>query len=340
MAQQKDPQPSQEELDAIIRAGTTPVDDDDDNTPADYGNEVVDEDPEPEPEPAPEPEPEPKDEPKDPEPEPKEDEPKDPDAEEPPKDPEPEPEPEPEPGKKGKEPRIPKSRFDEVNERRKAAEKRAAELEAELNGKKPEAEKIDFDFDAKEKEYMDAVLDGEAEKAQALRREIREAEQQLYRQSATEVADQTVSTKESNTVLAQAIADAEQRFAELDANSEGFNEELAEEVLAMQRGYIEAQKLSPAAALRKAVDRVARSEGLTDRMAEPDPEPEPETPAKAPEPKPTEQQTREKLAAAEKQPPAMPAGKEEPAIDLDNISEEEYDALPESTIRRLRGDFA
>jgi hypothetical protein len=59
---------------------------------------------------------------------------------------------------------IPKKRFDEVNQRRKAAEDKLAQFERE-NKAMQQAQDATYDFDAKEKEYLDLVLDGKTEEA-------------------------------------------------------------------------------------------------------------------------------------------------------------------------------
>ena len=74
---------------------------------------------------------------------------------------------------------VPKSRLDEVLAKQKALEKQLDELRAQKQepGEAPEA----YDFDAKEVEYQNLVLDGEAQKAAALRKEIRAAERAQLR---------------------------------------------------------------------------------------------------------------------------------------------------------------
>ena len=88
--------------------------------------------------------------------------------------------------------RIPKSRFDEVNERRKLAEKRLAELEAK-EAAEAAARQGDFDFDGKEEEYMHAVVDGDFAKAKQIRTEIRNAEKTLFQSEATSGDQKTVN---------------------------------------------------------------------------------------------------------------------------------------------------
>ena len=53
-------------------------------------------------------------------------------------------------------------------------------------------------------------------------------------------------------------------------------------------------------------------------------------------------QVSKKLKAADSQPPELPgessAAKGEKALDVHNMTAEEFDALPEATLKRLRGD--
>jgi hypothetical protein len=86
---------------------------------------------------------------------------------------------------------IPRRRFDEVNQRRKAAEDKLAQIERE-NKATQQAQDATYDFDTKEKEYLDLVLDGKTEEAIALRKKIRAAERTEFQRVATEQA-QTVS---------------------------------------------------------------------------------------------------------------------------------------------------
>ena len=68
---------------------------------------------------------------------------------------------------------VPKARLDEVLAKQKALQKQLDEMTA-ANVKTAEAPDA-YDFDTKEVEYQNMVLDGETEKAVALRREIRKA---------------------------------------------------------------------------------------------------------------------------------------------------------------------
>ena len=50
--------------------------------------------------------------------------------------------------------------------------------------------------------------------------------------------------------------------------------------------------------------------------------------------------TKKKIEAAESQPPALKGkNKVEKKVDINNMSVDEFDALPAETLKRMRGDF-
>lgn len=236
-------------------------------------------------------------------------------------------EPEPEPAR---EQRIPKSRFDDVNERRKAAERRAAELEAQL---KQQAPRSDYDFDAAEDAYADALLEGDKEKARSIRREIRAQEMAQAQALAQAEANQARELTHTELDFRQTCQALEAEFPVFRDGSEEYDQELVDEVVDMQAGFV-SRGYSPAAAMRKAVNYVARANGIV-----------PVSERQAPTPQPTALATprstvKSKLDAATKQPP-MQGGTSggEVAPDYKNLSDSEWDALPAATKARLRGDL-
>ena len=288
--------------------------------------EELDEAPVEDPEEEPEAE-EPEEEPEAEEPEAEEaEEPEEPEAEEP----EPEPAPQAE-----KQHSIPKYRFDEVNERRKAAERRARELERQQELNDP-SKAIDFDFDAKERRYAELVMDGDHDKALELRREIRQAEQTAYRVMAEHQAEQTRESTKEELAFDSAVAELNAAYPAFDPSAEGYNKALVDEALDLHAGFV-SRGYTPASALRKAVLYVAAMNDLRPAGEEPATPSLNEAP-KAAAKKKTD--VKAKLEAASKQPPRQKgvgvAG--EKKIDLDSMSEEEFDALPEATKARLRGD--
>lgn len=235
-------------------------------------------------------------------------------------------------GARKDEPRIPKSRFDEVNERRKAAERRLKELEESAKA----AEKgIDFDFEAKEAEYMEAVLDGDREKALAIRREIRAAESKLYEQRAQQTASQTREQTKAELELQRAIEEAKSQYPAFDDTSEAYSQDLTDEALELFNGFV-AQKYEPAAAMRKATRMVAKLYGLDAASSGESADESAERPHQT---RPKSGQVERKLKTAQRQPPQPSSRTEDRALDVMRMPESEFEKLTEAELRRLRGDM-
>ena len=299
-------------------------------------------------EPVEEPKEEPKEEPTE---EPKEEpteEPKDEPTEEPKEEPEDKPRDE-----KGRfEAKIPKSRFDEQvgKERaaREAAEARAAELERQLRSqeavkiKTQEIEGIEATITELETKHAELLLDGNSKEAAAVMKEIRHAERQIARAEADALADrrisQTLEAQKFDTVVARLEAD----YPQFNPESEAYDSDLVELVLTKQQKLMQNEGLSPSQAMEKA------AKGVAERFAKA-PEPAKDdtkglAAAKAEDRK--QQQLSKNLDTIKKQ----PANMKESGIDSDkagvtalpdvmSMSQDEFNALPESTKAKLRGDF-
>lgn len=236
-------------------------------------------------------------------------------------------------------PMIPKARFDQVLNKNKALQAKLAALEAKTaKSDEGEEEAEAYDFDAKEAEYQDLILDGETKKAAELRREIRAAER------AEIMAEVNKSTTESNAQdrVADALQDAAQEWYDayppLNPDSANFDKDLTADIVRVRNGLI-ASGSNAVDALNEAVELQLARRGLI--------EPEGQTKEK---PKPAARQKRKKNTVAEK----LKAQRSQPAeqngegaatratedeIDLDKLSDEEFDALPAKTLARLRGDI-
>ena len=105
---------------------------------------------------------------------------------------------------------VPKARLDEVLAKQKALQKQLDEMTAQ-NEKSAEAPDA-YDFDSKEVEYQNMVLDGETEKAVALRREIRKAERAQLEFEMRQEMNQTVSQDRQMTALQNAAAAMEEAY--------------------------------------------------------------------------------------------------------------------------------
>jgi hypothetical protein len=242
---------------------------------------------------------------------------------------------EPEPDKKEAPKMIPKSRLDEVLAQNKALKKRieqSEKVQKEIE-EAPEA----YDFDSREEEYMDAVLDGDKDKAKAIRKEIRQAEASKMESELTRDIEQKVTRSSTETAIQDAAHAIEEAFPIFDSNSDDFNEALTAEVNKYMTGFVQSGQ-NPVEALEEATTYVLQKNNMLDASTESVPtlgNTDPTAKKKA--------QVSKKLKAAESQPPDLPgessANKGEQPYDLNNMTEEEFDALPEATLKRIRGDI-
>tara|TARA_R110002074_G_scaffold104797_1_gene226448 strand:+ start:900 stop:1925 length:1026 start_codon:yes stop_codon:yes gene_type:complete len=233
---------------------------------------------------------------------------------------------------------VPKARLDEVLAKQKALQKQLDEVNA-ANAKSEEAPE-DYDFDTKEVEYQNMVLDGETDKAVALRREIRKAERTQLEFEMRQEMTETVTKDRQVNALQQAANAMEESYPVFDRNSEEFNEDYTNEVVELRDAFI-VQGFEAVDALSKAVNFVVKDRDL-------DLQPE-EAPSLAGKAKSVDEvakkraQVKKKLKAADAQPPELPGESGsthgEKGIDLATMTEEEFAALPEATLKRLRGDI-
>lgn len=228
---------------------------------------------------------------------------------------------------------VPKERLDKVLARNRELEaelarKNVASSTTEAKGAKEEKA---FDFDAAEEAYQDAILEGDKTKAKALKSQMRDAERaQLKAELAKETGTDSKRDRVNDAIL-RATSDIEQNFPVLDSNSKLYNKEIADEMVETYTGLVASGK-DPLAALEKALKITVKMHDLVDEDAE----------EEDPTPK---RDVKDKLAAAKKQPPKMPAPERSKKKDLDaddidisTLTEEEFDALPEAVLRKMRGD--
>ena len=237
-----------------------------------------------------------------------------------------------------KKPMVPKSRLDEVLAKQKALQKQLDEMKAAQEPAEDAPE--EFDFDKGEIEYQQLVLDGESEKAAALRQQMRKAEREQIAYEMRKEMGTTVAKSAQETALATAAQEMESAFPVFDQNSESFNQELTQEVVELRDAFI-TQGFDVVDALSKAVNFVVKSNDIVASGEE--------TPALANAPKKQavadkkRKEVSRKLKAAESQPPEMPgessSARGDQAINVNNLTEDEFNALPDATLKRLRGDL-
>ena len=237
-----------------------------------------------------------------------------------------------------KKPMVPKARLDEVLAKQKALQKQLDEINA-ANEKAEEAPEA-YDFDAKEVEYQNMVLDGETEKAVALRREIRKAERDTLEYEMRQEMSQTVNQDRQMTALQQAANAMEDAYPVFNRDSDDYNEDITNEVVELRDAFI-IKGYEAVDALSKAVKYVVKDHDL-DQAQESAPSLAGKA-QKSDELAKKRAQVNKKLKAADAQPPELPgessAHHGERAMDLSAMTEEEFAALPEATLKRLRGDI-
>ena len=220
-----------------------------------------------------------------------------------------------------KEPMIPKSRFDEVLAKQKALQK---QLDDALAPKVEDVKEApDFDFDAKEVEYQTLLMEGEAEKATQLRKDIREAEKQQMMFEMQAKMGQTVTQNQEQVDLQTKATQLESIYPELNQANPNFNQDKTNQVLELRDAFM-IQGYTGADALQKSVDLIMGGA------------PQDVDPVQ----KKKIANTKKKIAEAEKQPPAMKGkNKVDKKVDISTMSVDEFDALPPETLKRMRGDF-
>jgi hypothetical protein len=238
-----------------------------------------------------------------------------------------------------KAPMVPKSRLDEVLAKQKALQKQLDDYTKSQEEAKQQLP--DYDFASKEAEYQTLVLDGEAEKAVALRNQIRQAEKDQFMFEVQQKMGQTVQQSQELTELQAKAAEIQASFPVLDENSAEYDVELQNEVLSLRDAFI-TQGYVPADALTKATEytiAAKKPELLNPQTASSNVSQE----TKKTQELQQKANVSKKLQAADSQPPQMKGestGNKTKNLDINKLSEKEFGALPEDTLRRLRGDFA
>ena len=237
-----------------------------------------------------------------------------------------------------KAPMVPKSRLDEVLAKNKEMQKRLQDME----GKETEETKApDYDFVTQEKAYQDLVLEGETEKAALLRQEIRTAEREQLMSEMQSKMGQTVQQDRELHELNQKASEIMEVFPIFDEKSKSYDEALTNEVMELRDAFIY-QGYGAADSLAKAteVTLLSKKPELLQGQEAPAVDPAPKL-TKAVQEKKQKATVKKKVAASQAQPPEMKgeSTKNKKVVDINVMSDDEFGALPEDTLRRLRGDF-
>ena len=201
-----------------------------------------------------------------------------------------------------------------------------------------------FDLGDDPKQMFDKVLDGDLDKATQLFTEMMQktaANQQPAQQPPANIP----TPEDMKAVVEQQVHEMQRRNEELavidtlektydvfDPASDKFNKDLVDETLLLKDTYV-SQKYTPAEAMQRASAMVLHMNGIA--SAQP-------TARANPAAVPSTAAVKRNVDALNAQPPAMPAGAQQqgtPEIDITKLTEEEFDALPEATVARMRGDL-
>lgn len=241
---------------------------------------------------------------------------------------------------------IPKSRYDSKAAHAKAVEEENARLRAELEKARPKDQEeaptitaLDRQLDELDAKVIAAAKDGDTDAQLSLMAEQRKLQRQrneLFEQAVVERARNEVKGMTESEKLDHAITDVISNNPVLDQDSDQYDDSVVDEVADLQEAFI-AKGVSPADALYRAVNYVIRNTGTG----------APEQPQDRPVDKKVTD-IKKNLKTASSQPPSNQkvgddngaTGMKGDVLDVADLSEEEFDALPESTLRKLRGDDA
>lgn len=244
---------------------------------------------------------------------------------------------------------IPKARFDSAvqkeRERAETAERLLAEATRANNQIQRNADvtKLEAEVGELREQEHKALIQGDSAKARELAAEADRLNRQIAIQQA---GDMTAAAKDAaleSMRMELAIENIETNYPQLDENSEEFDQDITDDVLDKQRGYMERERLSPSKALLKAVKYVMGRQAA----------PAATEPAKTGLSAASKGQDRKSAAvaknldAAARQPASTkPVGadsdKHGQTKDIPEASQmtfAEFSALPDATKAKMRGDF-
>ena len=242
---------------------------------------------------------------------------------------------------------IPKARFDDAIEKergaRDTAERRVQELEAQLGQmtKGVDVAKAEEAIVALEAQYGQLMLDGNQEKAAQVMKDIRLKERQIALSEAQQMSQQSRAVATEEIRVDMAVERLEATYDVLNPGHETYNQDVVDLVLAKQGQLITVERMSPSAALTKAAADVMK---LLNPAGSTAPTKAGLGAAQAPDRKAA--QVAKNLATASAQPGSLrdvgldsdAAGMKGKYIDMNGISQEDFAALPVSTLARMRGD--
>jgi hypothetical protein len=185
------------------------------------------------------------------------------------------------------------------------------------------------------------VLDGETEKAALLRNEIRTAEREQLMSEMQNKMGQTVQQDRELHELNQKATEIMEVFPIFDEKSKSYDEKLTTEVMELRdafiyQGYGAADSLAKATEVTLLSKKPELLQGDGTEASDPAPKL-----SQAVQEKKAKATVKKKVEASQAQPPEMKgeSAKNKKVVDINTLSDDEFGALPEETLRRMRGDF-
>lgn len=234
---------------------------------------------------------------------------------------------------------IPKGRFNEVNEALKAERAARLRLEEDLaraRGAAParqdDGPEVEPDLKAMRKQRNEALMEGDTDKAEAIEEQIDAIREERATAKAIQRMQQSQQLDTFKTTVSAVIKD----YPFLDSDSAAKNEDAIEMVVALRDRHI-ANGKSPAEALRLAAEKVGpRFEAQDDAQDE--------DPAKTKADELKAARIRRNADAANRQPSTLNSGVGARAtagkVNVEDLDDDAFAALPEKERARLRGDIA
>lgn len=246
---------------------------------------------------------------------------------------------------------IPVERHKDILERERAKatalQSQVEELTRQLEGITNATSSADIQKELTdlEQQHTKAVIDGDIDKATKLMSEINTKNRLLAVNESKGITAESKAQLREEIKVDLIIEQLQEAHPVLNDTSDEFDPDVVDMVLAMQGSLIKSDRLSPSAALSEAARRVLR---LVSKPADEAP-PANEKPSLDNAKKTSErakEQLDKNLDTANKQPPALKdqgANSDKGGITSDvdptKLSMAEFEALPEATKARLRGDL-
>jgi hypothetical protein len=232
---------------------------------------------------------------------------------------------------------LPKRRYDQKSrqleeERRKRAEleKRLEELEKKDEDKPLTAEDLNSHLRALDKQVEEARAEGDIDKVVDLMNQQRDLNNKFFMSALDTKTSEATATAKNATALDLKVAELENAYDILNSESESFDQDLVNEINELQEA-LELKGYPPADALTRAVELLVPSDASNKVV---DINSKKKTDVK------------KNVDTASKQPTDIEDVGEnsdssgiQGELGTEKLSEEEFDAIPESKLRQMRGDF-